>query len=114
MPEDLVEGADVDAVAAYVATVVTDLQAKVALPAGAGGDDLKLLFESNCGSRHVRRRRNERDDRPEPRSSEAGAAAGDHADHERRRRDAAVQEGRPTEQQQIRAARCIRHGELFA
>ena len=53
MPEDLVEGADADAVAAYVATVVTDPQAKVALPAGAGGDDLKLLFESNCGSRHV-------------------------------------------------------------
>jgi mono/diheme cytochrome c family protein len=53
MPEDLVEGADADAVAAYVATVVTDPKAKVALPAGAGGDDPKLLFESNCGSCHV-------------------------------------------------------------
>ena len=53
MPEDLVEGADADAVAAYVATVVMDPKAKVALPAGAGGDDPKLLFESNCGSCHV-------------------------------------------------------------
>jgi mono/diheme cytochrome c family protein len=53
MPEDLVEGADADAVAAYVATVVTDPKAKVALPAGAGGNDPKLLFESNCGSCHV-------------------------------------------------------------
>ena len=53
MPEDLVEGADADAVAAYVALAVTDPKAKVALPAGAGGDDPKLLFESNCGSCHV-------------------------------------------------------------
>jgi cbb3-type cytochrome c oxidase subunit III len=53
MPEDLVKGADADAVAAYVATVVTDPEAKVALPAGAGGNDPKLLFESNCGSCHV-------------------------------------------------------------
>jgi cbb3-type cytochrome c oxidase subunit III len=53
MPEDLVEGAQADAVAAYVATVVTDPEAKVALPAGAGGNDPKLLFESNCGSCHV-------------------------------------------------------------
>jgi cytochrome c6 len=53
MPEDLVTGADADAVAAYVATVVTDPKAKVALPAGAGGNDPKLLFESNCGSCHV-------------------------------------------------------------
>jgi cbb3-type cytochrome c oxidase subunit III len=53
MPEDLVEGADADAVAAYVATVVTDPKAKVTLPAGAGGDDPKLLFESNCGTCHV-------------------------------------------------------------
>ena len=53
MPEDLVEGADADAVAAYVATVAADPEAEVALPAGAGGDDPKLLFESNCGSCHV-------------------------------------------------------------
>jgi cbb3-type cytochrome c oxidase subunit III len=53
MPEDLVEGADADAVAAYVATVAADPEAKVALPAGAGGNDPKLLFESNCGSCHV-------------------------------------------------------------
>jgi cbb3-type cytochrome c oxidase subunit III len=53
MPQDLVKGADADAVAAYVATVVTDSKAKVALPAGAGGNDPKLLFESNCGTCHV-------------------------------------------------------------
>jgi mono/diheme cytochrome c family protein len=53
MPEDLVEGANADAVAAYVATVAADPEAEVALPAGAGGDDPKLLFESNCGSCHV-------------------------------------------------------------
>jgi len=53
MPQDLVKGADADAVAAYVAAVVTDPKAKVALPAGAGGNDPKLLFESNCGSCHT-------------------------------------------------------------
>ena len=53
MPEDLVEGAEADAVAAYVATVAADPEAEVALPAGAGGDDPKLLFQSNCGSCHV-------------------------------------------------------------
>jgi mono/diheme cytochrome c family protein len=53
MPEDLVKGAEADAVATYVATVVTDPNAKVALPAGAGGDDPKLAFESNCGSCHT-------------------------------------------------------------
>jgi cbb3-type cytochrome c oxidase subunit III len=53
MPEDLVEGAEADAVAAYVATVAADPEAEVALPAGAGGNDPKLLFESNCGSCHV-------------------------------------------------------------
>jgi mono/diheme cytochrome c family protein len=53
MPEDLVEGAEADAVAAYVATVAADPEAEVALPAGAGGDDPKLLFESNCGTCHV-------------------------------------------------------------
>ena len=53
MPRDLVEGDDADAVAAYVATVVVDPKAKVALPAGAGGNDPKLLFESNCGTCHT-------------------------------------------------------------
>jgi cbb3-type cytochrome c oxidase subunit III len=53
MPQDLVEGSDADAVAAYVAAVAAEPEAKVALPAGAGGDDPKLLFESNCGSCHV-------------------------------------------------------------
>jgi mono/diheme cytochrome c family protein len=53
MPEDLVKGEEADAVAAYVASVVADPKAKVALPAGAGGDDPKLAFESNCGSCHV-------------------------------------------------------------
>jgi cbb3-type cytochrome c oxidase subunit III len=53
MPEDLVEGAEADAVAAYVATVAADPEAEIALPAGAGGNDPKLLFESNCGSCHV-------------------------------------------------------------
>jgi mono/diheme cytochrome c family protein len=53
MPEDLVEGADADAVAAYVAEVAANPKVRVALPAGAGGDDPKLAFESNCGSCHV-------------------------------------------------------------
>jgi mono/diheme cytochrome c family protein len=53
MPEDTVKGADADAVAAYVARVAADDEANVALPAGAGGDDPKLLFQSNCGTCHV-------------------------------------------------------------
>jgi mono/diheme cytochrome c family protein len=53
MPEDLVEGADADAVAAYVAEVAANPDAEVALPAGAGGNDPKLLFQSNCGTCHV-------------------------------------------------------------
>jgi cbb3-type cytochrome c oxidase subunit III len=53
MPRDIVEGAEADAVAAYVAAVAANSEAKVALPAGAGGDDPKLLFESSCGSCHV-------------------------------------------------------------
>jgi mono/diheme cytochrome c family protein len=52
MPRDLYEGAEADAVAAYVAAVAAT-NAKVTLPAGAGGDDPKLVFESNCGSCHV-------------------------------------------------------------
>jgi cbb3-type cytochrome c oxidase subunit III len=53
MPRDLVEGEEADAVAAYVAVVAADPKAKVALPPGVGGNDPKLLFESNCGSCHV-------------------------------------------------------------
>ena len=53
MPRNLVEGADADAVAAYVATVAANPKAEVALPPGAGGNDPKLLFQSNCGSCHV-------------------------------------------------------------
>jgi cbb3-type cytochrome c oxidase subunit III len=53
MPRDLVEGQDADAVAAYVAEVAANPKAKVALPAGAGGNDPKLLFQSNCGSCHT-------------------------------------------------------------
>jgi cbb3-type cytochrome c oxidase subunit III len=53
MPEDLVDGAEADAVAAYVARVAANDEAKVALPAGAGGNDPKLLFQSKCGTCHV-------------------------------------------------------------
>jgi cytochrome c6 len=53
MPRNLVEGSDADAVAAYVAAVAANPDAKVTLPPGAGGDDPKLLFQSNCGSCHV-------------------------------------------------------------
>jgi cbb3-type cytochrome c oxidase subunit III len=52
MPRDIYEGAEADAVAAYVAAVAAT-DAKVTPPPGAGGDDPKLLFESNCGSCHV-------------------------------------------------------------
>jgi cbb3-type cytochrome c oxidase subunit III len=53
MPRELVKGEDADAVAAYVAAVAANPKAKVTLPAGAGGNDPKLLFESNCGSCHT-------------------------------------------------------------
>ncbi|MGH3116219.1 MAG: cytochrome c [Gaiellales bacterium] len=53
MPRNLVKGEDADAVAAYVALVAANPEAKVELPAGAGGNDPKLLFQSNCGSCHV-------------------------------------------------------------
>ncbi len=53
MPRDLVEGEEADAVAAYVAAVAANPEAEVTLPPGAGGDDPKLLFQSNCGSCHV-------------------------------------------------------------
>ena len=53
MPRNLVKGDDADAVAQYIATVAAEPKAKVALPAGAGGNDPKLLFESNCGTCHT-------------------------------------------------------------
>ena len=53
MPRNLVRGDDAEAVAAYVAAVAANPKAKVALPAGAGGSDPKLLFESNCGTCHT-------------------------------------------------------------
>jgi cbb3-type cytochrome c oxidase subunit III len=53
MPRKLVQGAQADDVAAYVAAVAANPKAKIALPAGAGGNDPKLLFESNCGSCHT-------------------------------------------------------------
>jgi cbb3-type cytochrome c oxidase subunit III len=53
MPRNLVKGRDADAVAAYVASVAANPKAKVALPPGAGGNDPKLLFQSNCGTCHT-------------------------------------------------------------
>ena len=53
MPRNLVKGEEADAVAAYVAAVAANPEAKVALPPGAGGNDPKVLFQSNCGSCHV-------------------------------------------------------------
>ena len=53
MPRNLVEGAEADSVASYVMTVAAQPDAKVSLPAGAGGNDPKLLFQSNCGSCHT-------------------------------------------------------------
>ena len=53
MPRDLVEGVDAEAVAAYVAQVAADPEAEVALPSGSGGDDPKLVFESNCATCHA-------------------------------------------------------------
>jgi cbb3-type cytochrome c oxidase subunit III len=53
MPQDLVEGAEADSVASYVSMVAANPKAKVSLPAGAGGNDPKLLFQSNCGSCHT-------------------------------------------------------------
>jgi cbb3-type cytochrome c oxidase subunit III len=54
MPEDIVTDEQADAVAAYVAEVAANRDAKISLPAGAGSaDDPKTLFASNCGSCHV-------------------------------------------------------------
>jgi mono/diheme cytochrome c family protein len=53
MPQDLVEGSDADAVAVYVAKVAANPEMKVSFPPGAGGNDPKLLFQSNCGTCHT-------------------------------------------------------------
>ena len=53
MPRNLVKGDAANDVAAYVAAVAANPAAKISLPAGAGGNDPKLLFESNCGSCHT-------------------------------------------------------------
>jgi len=58
MPEDLLGDSAADAVAAYVALVAADPNAKVAEAGGGGGgggggNDAKSLFTSNCGSCHA-------------------------------------------------------------
>ena len=58
MPADLVEGADADSVAAYVASVAAVEDAPVAAPppppAGGGGAvDGEQIFSSNCASCHT-------------------------------------------------------------
>jgi cbb3-type cytochrome c oxidase subunit III len=53
MPRNLVKGDAANDVAAYVAAVAANPAAKISLPPGAGGNDPKLLFESNCGSCHT-------------------------------------------------------------
>ncbi len=52
MPADLVKGEEADAVAAYVAAVAANPEAKVAVSAGEDTNDTKALFETNCGSCH--------------------------------------------------------------
>lgn len=53
MPEDLLNDADADAVALYVSLVAANPDASIGGGPGAGGDDPKSLFTSNCGSCHV-------------------------------------------------------------
>ncbi len=55
MPEELLGDSAADAVAAYVALVAADPKAKVADAGGggAGGDDPKSIFTTNCASCHV-------------------------------------------------------------
>ncbi len=53
MPEDLLDDPDADAVALYVALVAANPDASIGGGPGAGGDDPKSLFTSNCGSCHV-------------------------------------------------------------
>jgi cbb3-type cytochrome c oxidase subunit III len=53
MPEDLLNDADADAVALYVSLVAANPDASIGGGPGAGGDDPRSLFTSNCGSCHV-------------------------------------------------------------
>jgi cbb3-type cytochrome c oxidase subunit III len=53
MPEDIVEGDDAEAVAAYVASVAANPEAQVAAGGAAGGSDPKSLLATNCGSCHT-------------------------------------------------------------
>jgi len=55
MPEDLLDGADADAVALYVSLVAANPDASIGggPAAGGGGDDPKSMFTSNCGSCHT-------------------------------------------------------------
>ena len=55
MPEDLLEGADADAVALYVSIVAANPEASIQTTGGGPGgeNDPKALFTQNCGSCHV-------------------------------------------------------------
>ena len=56
MPEDLLEDEDADAVALYVSLVAANPAARIQAPGGgggAGGDEPRSLFTTNCGSCHV-------------------------------------------------------------
>jgi cbb3-type cytochrome c oxidase subunit III len=54
MPEDLLNDADADAVAVYVSMVAANPDASIQAPGGgAGGDEPKSIFTTNCGSCHV-------------------------------------------------------------
>lgn len=55
MPEDLLSGADADAVALYVSLVAANPKAKIQTTGGGGGggNDPKSLFTTNCGSCHT-------------------------------------------------------------
>lgn len=55
MPEDLLSGADADAVALYVSLVAANPEAKIQATGGGGGggSDPKSLFTTNCGSCHT-------------------------------------------------------------
>ncbi|HEY7706325.1 MAG TPA: c-type cytochrome [Gaiellaceae bacterium] len=53
MPEDLLNDADADAVAVYVSMVAANPDVSIQAPGGAGGDDPKSIFTTNCGSCHV-------------------------------------------------------------
>ena len=53
MPADLVQGEEAEAVAAYVAAVAANPEAKVTAPGGEDTNDPQALFEGNCGSCHA-------------------------------------------------------------